>query len=454
MRPIALKFLAALIIVIRFCTSSLAWVEHPLLAYPVLSTIAELQGKDPIMVKSLATFLLEQEKELEKLLNDYEMWARKNLTYYAPTPDELRFRATGNPDDVVDRFLKAIRMNPNMKMRLYLHLMPNEEVGEMEIIPVQELTVLSDVSDMMHTRYVRLNEGDLVSPFRVLCTANDEPDYGFDLGLFEDNNTPFGAKYGFGVQPFGDPNLEYGSQAPFHMGFYHEPRIVFFFGPFLKKTMPEFRISLCKALAEFAFSSGNDYWGYRFMGWGMHYLGDLSMPYHAAPLPGVSAFKMIWTNIKAILGFPKSKANAVQLVSNRHSVLEQFQWQQLRDAYANGYESHPMIMALKNPVEFVEYTDDFAVKVVAKESVGRAKKVDKCLKEWMPHKLVSVPEFETPGSPELLRIVELARQENGEEAVEGMTLMLADIFRSYSMHLKSFFRAILNKEDSIAQSMP
>ena len=49
---------------------------------------------------------------------------------------------------------------------------------------------------MMHTRYVRLNEGDLVSPFCVLCTANDEPDYGFDLGLFEDNNTPFGAKYG------------------------------------------------------------------------------------------------------------------------------------------------------------------------------------------------------------------------------------------------------------------
>ena len=98
----------------------------------------------------------------------------------------------------------------------------------------------------------------------------------------------------------------------------------------------------------------------------------------------------------------------------------------------------------------LEYTDDFAVKVVAKESVGRAKKVDKCLKEWMPHKLVSVPEFETPGSPELLRVVELARQENGEEAVEGMTLMLADIFRSYSMHMKSFFRAIMNKENSIA----
>jgi hypothetical protein len=63
------------------------------------------------------------------------------------------------------------------------------------------------------------------------------------------------------------------------------------------------------------------------MGWGMHYLGDVSMPYHSKPLPGVSTLRMIWINLKAILGFPKSRGNAVQLVSNKHTVYEEFQVQ-------------------------------------------------------------------------------------------------------------------------------
>jgi len=455
MRTSVIRFIITILISLRFCIPALAWSEHPLLVYPVLSSLLELKGKDPIIAKNLAAFLMENEVELERMLSDYETWAQQNLTYYAPLPDELRFKATGNPDDIIQRFLYAIRLNPNVKLRLYLHLLPNEEVGDGITIDPRELTTLNDVSAMIHTTYVKIEEGELVSPLRVLCTANDEPDYGFDLGLFDDNNTPYGAMYGFGNQPFGDPNLEYGSQAPFHMGFYHEPKIVFFFGPFLKKTMPEFRISLFKALSEFAFSSGNDYWGYRFMGWGMHYLGDLSMPYHAAPLPGVSAFRMIWTNIKAMLGFPKSKNNAVQLVSNRHSVLEQFQWQQLRDAYIKDDDNHPMIAALHKPIEYVEYTSDFPVTIIAKESVARAKMVDKSLKKWMPHQLVSVPEFETPGSPELNRIIDLTREEKGEEAVENMTLLIADIFRSYSMHIRSFYSSIAKPEaETVAQAVP
>jgi hypothetical protein len=443
MKNTGISFTLVVVLCLRFSLPVIAWSEHPLLAYPVLSTISELRDKDPIAAKSLTAFLLEQEKELERMLNEYEDWARLNLAYHAPLPDDLRFRATGNAEDILQRFFYAIRLNPNVKMRLYLHLLPNEVVGDKTTIEPQKLTTLNDVSSMLTTNYVEIIEGELVPPFRVLYTANDEPDYGFDLGLFEDNKTEYGAKYGFGIQPFGDPNLEYGSQAPFHMGFYHEPKIVFFFGPFLKKTMPEFRISLFKALSEFAFASENPYWGYRFMGWGMHYLGDLSMPYHAAPLPGVSAFRMIWMNIKAMLGFPKSKDNAVQLVSNRHSVLEQFQWQQLRNAYLSGDENHPMIVALKSPIDHVDYSSDFPRMIVAKESVARAKKVNKSMNKWIPKKLVSDPKFETPGSAELLRIVDLTREEKGEDAVQGMTLMLSDIFRSYSMHIKSYYKSIL-----------
>jgi len=442
---ISIQLVVSLILVIKFTAPAKAWSEHPLLARPVLSSIPELAHKEPVPVMSLKAFLLKEEEGLARLFRDYESWARENLGYYPWLPEELKFQKTGNADDILQRFFYAARLNPNVKMQLYLHLMPNEDIGDLKPIHPSALTTLKDVEFMMDTKYVELFEDQMASPLQIVSTANDEPDYGFDLGLFEDNNTDYGKKYGFGIQPFGDPNLEYGSQAPFHMGFYHENSLVFKFGPFLKRTLPEYRIFLFKMLSEYAFQTGNDYWGWRFMGWGMHYLSDLSMPYHTAPLPGVSAFRMIWINMKAMIGLPRSKNNAVQIVSNRHSVLEQYQWILIKEAYKNDFYNQQIVKALKNPIDHVDFSVEFPRDVAALESVNRSKKVDKNLKKWMPKKLVSDPKFETPGSPELQNLVELARAEKGDEAIEGMNEMLCEIMRSYSMHMRSYYKSISEK---------
>ncbi len=175
------------------------------------------------------------------------------------------------------------------------------------------------------------------------------------------------------------------------------------------------------------------------MGWGMHYLGDLSMPYHAVALPGVSPLRMLWINLKAMLGFPRSRDNAVQLVSNRHSVLEEFQRQVLRTAYVDNGMDSPLIRALKDPIPLVEYHPMFPREVVARESADRAKHLDRLLMEWMPREMVSNPRVEVPGSADLDRIVELAQAERGAEAVPKINGFLAEAFRSYSMHLRSFY---------------
>jgi len=62
----------------------------------------------------------------------------------------------------------------------------------------------------------------------------------------------------------------------------------------------------------------------------------------------------------------------------------------------------------------------------------------------MPKQLVSDPEFKTPGSPELDRIVDITREEKGDEGVEEMTKVIAELFQSYSMHIQSFYKAIVN----------
>jgi hypothetical protein len=423
---------------------SKAWSEHPLLAYPVLSSIPDLTNRNPVEAQSLKSFLIKEEKGLADFLKKYEEWANINLPNYVPLPQGLEFKNTGNESDIVYRFLRAIRLNPNIKLKLYLHLLPNQQVNDRNTIVPSELTTLTDVSSLSHTNYVVLNEGDLVTPLDVLCTANDEPDYGFDLGLFEDNGTEYGKTYGFGVQPFGDPKLEYGSQAPFHMGFYHEAKLLYTFGPFLKKTYPEYRISLFKALAEYAFATGNQYWGWRFMGWGMHYLGDLSMPYHTAPLPGMSTARMIWINLKAIIGFPKSKNDAVQLVSNKHSVLEQFQWLAMHEAY-NNYDTNPLIEALRAEAPITPYSDDFARTVVSQISVDRSRKVDKALKTYCPPLLVKDPSFEASKSKELDNLMEQINSYSGATGVEQLNALLTEMLRTYSMSLRSYYIAIIGK---------
>ncbi len=423
------------------------WSEHPMLVRPALKDHPIWQKTDSVQAKNLKIFLLESEKELEKFLAEQEAWSVAHLPNYIPCPPELAFKATGNPDDILLRFYSAIRLNPHVKIPLYLHLLPNDSTGGRPIADPRDICTLQDISFTLQTTYVRIEEGELLAPFDVLVTANDEPDYGFDLGLFADNNTDYGKKYNFGNQSFGNPNLEYGSQAPFHMGFYHEAKILYKFGPFLKQTYLDYRLYLYKALSEFAFHQHQPYWGWRFMGYGMHYMGDVSMPYHMRPLPGVSTARMMWINLKAILGFTKAKDNAVQLVSNRHTAFEEFQAQVLRKALQERNTNHPFLLALSNPLPPVPFSEDFFLNVATKESAASGKETDKILDREMPALLVSDPSVETNDLPETDRIVAFMTETNGPESVDKVTEAIAGRMRHFSMHIRSYLDAVLQNSN-------
>ena len=441
-------FLAAtftlLILVAPFTTLKVsAWSEHPLLVRPALKNHPVWQKADSVQAKSLKNFLIENEKELERFLAEQEAWSVANLPDFVPCPAELAFKATGNPDDILLRFYSAIRINPHVKIPLYLHLLPNDSTGGRAPADPREICTLDDITFMLQTTYTRVEEGELLAPFEVLATANDEPDYGFDLGLFTDNGTDYGSKYNFGSQPFGNPKLEYGSQAPFHMGFYHEAKILYKFGPFLKQTYLNYRLFLYKSLSEFAFRQQQPYWGWRFMGWGMHYMGDVSMPYHMRPLPGVSTARMMWTNLKAMIGFPKAKDDAVQLVSNRHTAFEEFQLQVLKKAHQENNFSHPFLQALADPLPVVPFSHDFFLNVATKESAASGKAIDKILGKEIPSLLVSDPTVETNDLPETDRIVAYMTETNGPESVEKVTEAIAGRMRHFSMHIRSYLESVL-----------
>jgi len=439
-----LSTFALQIMVLMALPAATAWEHHPLLTRPILETMAEVDGADEAEAVSLEAFLVATEADLAVLLAEEEAWARANLPWYAPRPEALAFQATGNPADIRDRFLLAIRINPNTKTPLYVSPLAEDSSAAKGQLDPSEVTLLQDTSNLSVFKFETVDAGELVDPVDIVAAASNEPDYGMDVGLFEDNNTDFGHLYGFGIQPFGNPALDYGSQAPFHMGFYHESPLVFFFASFLEQSYPEHRIHLFKSLSEFAFEHGQEYWGWRFMGWGLHYLGDLSMPYHTTALPGYSTFRMLLINLLDMLGWSTFKDNAMQLSSNRHMALEIFQGTVLAEASRDDETQDPSIAALLQSRTIPPYTDALPRTQLAKASYCLSRKTDAAIGKLMPARFVSDPSVELADCPDRYQIVEMIEAEHGTDAIAKLSQLQARALTAFAIYGRSYVQAILN----------
>lgn len=422
-----------------------AWTEHPLVIHETLSALPEVRDAQPMKVESLDAFLMAEEKGLVALLESEEIWARKNLAWYKPLPKGLEFKATGNGRDIRQRFCHAIRINPNSYFVLYLQFVPGAETEGRPGITPDRLTFLKDISEWKRTAFAELKEGEMVSPLDIVTTASDEPDFGLDIGLYEDNGTEFGKVYGFGKQPFGNPNLEYSSQGPFHMGYYHESWIVNAFAGFVKQTYPEERIHLYKSLSTFAFRTGHDYWGWRFMGIGLHYVMDLTLPYHTTILPGVSTLRMLWINSLNMIGFSRPEANAIQIVSNRHTAIEKFQQMAMLEAYQKGTRDYPVFATLRSVKSCPPWNDKAPRDVISAESNAFAGKADTVMEETMPKHWVSDPTFELGTSKEQDEIMVMMKQKDGDLGIDKNTDLLKEMLGSLPGYTCSYIRSILEK---------
>jgi hypothetical protein len=424
------------------CPSIWAWTEHPLVIHETLASMPEVRDAKQVKAESLDAFLMAQEKGLIELLAKEETWARQNLAWYKPLPDALAFKATGNPADIRERFCHAVRINPNAGFSLYLQFVPGADTGGKPGITPSSLTFLKDISEWKSTTFAELKEGEMVAPLHIVTTASDEPDFGLDIGLYEDNGTEFGRIYAFGIQPFGNPNLEYSSQGPFHMGYYHEAWIVNTFAGFVKQTYPEYRIHLYKSLSEYAFRTGHDYWGWRFMGIGLHYVMDLNLPYHTTLLPGVSTIRMLWINTLDMIGISGPMNNAIQLVSNRHTAIEKFQQMAMQEAYWQKNNDYPVFVALRSVKACPAWNDRTPCDVISARSNALAGKADRVMEETMPQRWVCDPTFELGTSPEQDDVLAVMKQSGGNKGIDINTDLLMEMLEPLPGYTCSYIRSI------------
>lgn len=432
---------AALLAVLA-CTTASAWSGHTLCTGPALEVMPELATLQ-LRAEPLEQYLAAQAAPLERLLAEHEAWAREHLPTYAPRPDALAFKAASESDRR-NRFLKALRLNVGSRLPLFLQVRPGQALTRPEL-PWSEVTPLSSGRGARNNRFVALADGETVSAAEVLATASAEPDYGLDLNLFADNGSEQGRAYGFGKQPFGNSALDYATQAPFHMAFNHESRLLYAAASFLRRTHPEERVALFLALARQALASGHPYWGWRFAGWALHYVQDLTQPYHARVVPGVGTTRLIATNLAAMAGYERPKNDAITLVSNRHTVLEAWQFARLVGAFEQGRRDDALLAALRDtrqdaaqpPFELAQLRS-----VVSREAFDAADELDAQLERSFPARYTADPAV-TLGNE--ITGVDLAKVASEHSAAEQQRLeqLVAARLQRMGVHTRTLVRSLL-----------
>jgi hypothetical protein len=418
-----------------------------MLTYAALGNIPAL-SVPTIVPESLESFVMAEKNNLVKVLGDYEQWALKNIKSYPALPRELVFEGKAQDSRLlVKKFLMSIRVNPELSFAnfvLYAPAMPhriknNFSAEEKAHDPVASLFKLRADAPVVE----KIGEHEKVTALEVLASASEEPDHGLDLGLWDDNQSAYAKLMGFGPQPFGNPTVSYSSQAPFHMGFYFEKPFLYWIAGWLKRCYPEYRISMFLTLAQHAFSTGHSYWGYRFLGWALHYIQDLTQPYHAALAPGWSWLRLIALNALEIIGIKTPAQNLRQLLTNRHLALENYEFESVRNMSSNDLLKRALSDTSQDK-SYVDFYKNYPRKIVAQEAHARANMLDALITKAFPARYVLDPAYIFTGTDPSINMRELAFEHNWSEA-QKLEMEFLNRMRAFGAHTRNVLKYILPK---------
>lgn len=440
------RIAAALGCLLGLCTGAAwAWGNHTLPTYRALEKMPEVAQAANVPAEPLEAFLKAEEKTIEALLASQEAWAIANLENYPVRPAALAFVVKAGRTDDARRndFLSALRVAPNSRFALFIQPDPRTAVGPGPRLPSEAVTTLPMLGNASQ-KFQPLKPGDLVSPLAVVATASDEPDYGLDINLWDDSPSEWGKRYGFGKQPFGNPVLPFSTQAPFHMGFMHESPVLYAAAPFIKRTFPRLRSYQYSTLASLAFRTGHPYWGWRFTGLSMHYLQDLTQPYHSSLAPGESTLKLLAANALAMVGMESMKNDMIVLLSNRHLALEKYQSEVLYNS-AIAKQDTPMDLALRRndkDASYPEWNERYLRDVVSAQAASYGPRLVQTIVSAMPVGFVSNPAFDFGAQEEGITLVKELANANADSRASLDTLV-AELLGNFGAHSRNAVRGIL-----------
>jgi hypothetical protein len=367
----------------------LSWSSHALLTHSALKFVEHPCLNQAANVTDLAEFLDAARSELPELLRWY--WR-----FLAEKAGSLP-RSEDVPPDVatVGDFLSVMQLNPRITFE-YARLLGPEEVNR---------TAPHDPSreGPPGGLYIPTRLGTTLSAYQILFTYSDEPDWGMDQDLFEIPN------HRYGPPPFGMTN-GISSQGPFHMAFLHENPLLLRLLPALGRSFLPERIHASFALAELAFAKGVSYWGWRFTAWAMHYLQDLTAPYHARAFPP----SPVRTLFHLLLHLdPRSFSRRIGDILKNHHVLFESLVHLLLNEAVKRQPDHPFLSGLANEGGTYEVPLNRVLVTSSHVAAGIARRLDTTLMELIGDSRSEVEPFdeEEYGTPYLANMMAAAAVE-------------------------------------------
>jgi hypothetical protein len=94
---------------------------------------------------------------------------------------------------------------------------------------------------------------------------------------------------------------------------------------------------------------------------------------------------MVLIAAKAEAGYPQAREAAIQRVADRHTAVEQYQFERMQALLRDGQEQHPLLRAyaqVEVDAGYPAFGVDYAAQVVAAESHARADEFDALIGEW------------------------------------------------------------------------
>lgn len=313
-----------------------SWNNHAVMTQEVLdqwsSSTPEMKVylNQVIQTESLDHFLASTTDTLPAKLKEIEMLLREKETGYQPLPDAL-FYDTKQHDCKIDLkicFKKALRINWDTPWPLFVydpqqwyfhHSSHAKKVTTPSEIMLPEANV--DLGNFYQT-FTLLQPETPIKLKDVFTTAVIQPDFGLDMYLYADSGTSFGEQYGFGTQPLNVATTVFGTQVFFHMSTYQDPAALTDFLPRLKEDYPEYRAVLYFQLSQFAAETKHPYWAAVFLGWGLHYLQDMTQPYHAVLTNGLTQETIENAIEETKKGNIQVMFDMIAIQTNRHMGLE------------------------------------------------------------------------------------------------------------------------------------
>jgi hypothetical protein len=353
-----LRLICAVLLLI-FNHGALAWEDHAILT----KTVLDLWSKEDVSAaqylnqtvkaETLESFLEATRLTLPNKLSEIESWARRNEKGYKFVPDELMYQPLhiNCSSDLTTCFQKAIRINQDVPLPLivydpanrYSHLRGYGDITNARRLLPPYIPVTFNVKNFTH-----IPANGQVKRADVISTASMQPDFGFDTFLYENSESTFGKNYGFGTQPLGDAAHPFHSQMLFHMSAYHEDPRILAVVPRLNENYPEYRAFLYLNLSRFAAENNHPYWAAVFLGWGLHYIQDLTQPYHTRLSYGLDTNSVLLAFAEMANNnlLPMMELQTIQV--NRHMVLENLAEVVATSSGENGYYRKILAAAMSN----------------------------------------------------------------------------------------------------------